>query len=61
MSELSLNLTKISRNQPKLVVERFFVGQNIGLVRWTGEEKRIYSNNIHLREREEKLKDGQNL
>ena len=46
----SLNLTKISRNHPKLAVERVsFVGQNIGLVRRAGEEKRMDSNNIHLR------------
>jgi len=40
MSKLSLNLTKISENQPKLVIERFFVGKNIGLVRRAGEEKK---------------------
>ena len=50
MSKLSLNLTKISKNQPKLVIERFFfVGKENGLVRRAGEEKRINSNNIHLR------------
>ena len=48
MSKLSLNLTKISKCQPKLVVERFFVGQNIGLVRRVGEEKRMDSDNKHL-------------
>ena len=49
MSQLSLNLTKIIKNLPQLVVERFFfVGRNIGLVRRAGEEKRIDSNNIHL-------------
>ena len=36
------------------MVERFFVGHNIGLVRRTGKEKRMDSCNIHLR-----LKDRQ--
>ena len=50
MSKLSLNLTKISKNQPKLAIERFFfVGKKNGLVRRAGEEKRMDSNNIHLR------------
>ena len=49
MSKLRLNLTKISKNQPKLVIERFFVVKKNGLVRRAGEEKRINSNNIHLR------------
>ena len=49
LENLRQNLTKISENQPKLVVERFFfVGQNIRLVRRAGEEKRMDSNNIHL-------------
>ena len=48
MSKLSLNLTKISENQPKLAVESlFFVRQNIGLVRRAGEEKKMDYNNIH--------------
>ena len=47
MLKLSLNLTKISQDQSKLVVERVFVGQNIGLVRRAGEETRMDSNNIH--------------
>jgi len=41
MSKLSLNLTKISKNQPKLAIERFFfVGKKNGLVRRAGEEKK---------------------
>ena len=36
MSKLGLNLTKISENQPKLEVERFFCGAEY----WTGEEGR---------------------
>ena len=34
MPKLSLNLTKINQNQPKLVVESFFYGAEY----WTGEE-----------------------
>ena len=50
MHKLSQNLGKISKNQPKLEVGRFFFGgQNIGPVRRAGEEKRMDSNNIHLR------------
>ena len=52
MSKLNLNLTKISENQPKLAVERFFVGQNIGLVKRAGEEKGwiiiIFTCNIYI-------------
>ena len=51
MSKLSLNLTKISKNQPKLVIESFFVVvKKNGLVRRAWEEKRMDSNNIHMRE-----------
>ena len=49
MHKLSQNLGKISKNQPKLEVGRFFLGQNIGPVRREGEEKRMDSNNINLR------------
>ena len=49
MFELSLNLTKISKNQPKLAIKRFLFGEG----KWTGkrragEEKGMDSNNIHL-------------
>ena len=49
MPKLSQNLAKISQNQPKLAVGRFFfVGQKIGLVRRAGKEKKMDYNNIHL-------------
>ena len=42
-------LSLISKNQLKLPVKQFlFVGQNIGLMRRVGEEKRKDANNIHL-------------
>ena len=36
MSKLSLNLTKISKNQPKLAIKGFFCGEE----KWTGDEGR---------------------
>ena len=48
MSKLSLNLMKISENQPKFAVERIFLEQNIRLMKQAGEEKRMDFNNIHL-------------
>ena len=61
MHKLSQNLGKISKNQPKLVVGRFFCGQNIGLVRRVGEEKRVDSNNIHLQGKARTLKPHTSL
>ena len=39
MHKLSQNLGKVSKNQPKIEVGRFFLGQNIGPVRRAGEKK----------------------